>query len=322
MDTKDSASGTPQCSLSSAPPGEPPEGPTDEGELLESIEVEKADWKKLVAILPHALSANLGCVSSIELNRRLKENGVREPQRTLSRLKFLDWSSDTPSFPRPSVRVYHVGRSFLDAEAHKKHLEEREAQADQEAAKEVASEPTARPRKQDEARLVSYVCDELSNMYTNDWDEKRPCVFKVHERRPLSDYENVDVLAVRWRSAVRYDVVAVEVKLRFSAQLIQQANNYRRFADRVWIACPVESPLDEAANWLQSENQRLFDYAVDSGLGILACKRMVGRRYEVVPVHWPMQNRCDPVDRDALLEAYFDQFIEAGVATPAQGRFL
>ena len=72
----------------------------------------------------------------------------------------------------------------------------------------------------------------------------------------------------------------------------------------------------------QFEAEQPFEYAISRGLGILACRRRQGRRYEVFPVHWPLRNQPDPVEQDWFLERYRDQFEEAGILEPQSKRRL
>jgi hypothetical protein len=48
------------------------------------------------------------------------------------------------------------------------------------------------------------------------------------------------------------------VKLDFTAQLIQQARNYGRFADRVWLAVPVLAEAAEASTALRDFDPMLY----------------------------------------------------------------
>ena len=98
----------------------------------------------------------------------------------------------------------------------------------------------------------------------------------MHRDRPGSEFENVDVIAVHWRSDEVAEIVTVEVKLDFTARAVQQASNYRRFSDRVWLAVPVTAKLTLAANELRETDPLLFDHVVDVGLGILACRKSRG----------------------------------------------
>ncbi len=70
----------------------------------------------------------------------------------------------------------------------------------------------------------------------------------------------------------------------------------------------------------ESFDPLLFEHVVETGLGILACRRRPGRSYEVVPVHWPRRNHPDSVERELFLERYRRQFEQAGVLPPRSGR--
>ena len=122
-----------------------------------------------------------------------------------------------------------------------------------------------------------------------------------------------------WRSPSHADLVTVEVKLDFTAALVQQASNYRRFSDRVWIAVPIRAEPSGAAAKLRESNQRLFDHVIDLGMGILACRPARGRSYDVFPVHWPKRLVVDPLERDAFVERHRECLEHAAVVPPLDG---
>ena len=147
-----------------------------------------------------------------------------------------------------------------------------------------------------------------------------PYVFDVHHDRAGSDYENVNVLAIHWRSSKVAELISVEVKLDFTARLVQQARNYGRFSDRVWIAAPLLAEAADASAALRDFDPQLFEHVVEAGLGILACRRRPGRSYEVLPVHWPRRLAPDPVEKEGFLERYRPHFEQAAVLAPRAGR--
>jgi hypothetical protein len=113
------------------------------------------------------------------------------------------------------------------------------------------------------------------------------------------------------------DLVTVEVKLDFTAKLVQQAHNYCRFSDRVWIAVPVLADVSDSAQALREYDPALFDYVVDIGLGVLACRRRPGKSYEVIPVQWPRRLHPDPVEKEAFIDRYRTDLESACVVAPA-----
>jgi hypothetical protein len=117
-------------------------------------------------------------------------------------------------------------------------------------------------------------------------------------------------IAVHRRSRNFCDLIAVEVKLEFSAHVVQQALNYKRFSHRTWVAVVVE--LDSKDD-LPRRYPALFDYAISNGLGVLACRRRQGRRYEVLPVNWPLRNQPEPLAEEDFIERYRDQLREAAI---------
>ena len=142
-----------------------------------------------------------------------------------------------------------------------------------------------------------------------------PFVFDVHSARKGSSFENVDLIAVHWRSRNFCDLISVEVKLEFSPHVVQQALNYTRFSHRAWVAVLVET---DSRNELPQRYPALFDYAISRGLGVLACRRRQGRSYEVLPVHWPLRNQLDPLLEEEFIERYRECFEAAEVLERAK----
>ena len=80
-------------------------------------------------------------------------------------------------------------------------------------------------------------------------------------------------------------------------------------------------PVETDSHWeLRERNPTLFEYAISRGLGILACRRRKGRRYEVFPVHWPLRHNLDPLEVDEFLERYREEFEDGGVLEPKDKR--
>jgi hypothetical protein len=172
-------------------------------------------------------------------------------------------------------------------------------------------------RRREEDRLGAYIVPLLKELY-DDGPSPDRYVFDVHAMRRGGDLENVDILAFHWRSPKWVDVVTVEVKLKFTAVLLQQARNYTRFSERVWIAVPVQaSSANGAAGELRVKDQLLFDEVLEAGIGILACYRGRGGAYQVFPIHWPRRNRVDSLAREELEKRYRPEFMDAGVIAPA-----
>jgi hypothetical protein len=176
-----------------------------------------------------------------------------------------------------------------------------------------------RATKQEEARLVTYIRDGLTSIYDSDFlpQGAEDYIFDVHNDRGGSDFENVDLLGFHWRSQEIVETIAVEAKLYFTARLVQQASNYQRFANRVWLAVPCAS-----ADELRDLDERLFDHTVERGLGILACIKRRGRSYEIQPIQWPRYQPVDPLERTTFIERHRTTFEDARVVAPlARNRF-
>jgi len=192
-----------------------------------------------------------GVVSTQALRKELVNRRLLDPLELIARLKSLDPTASGNGSDR--TRWYHLGRSFLtearfrDAQRAQEEDAAQAEAADEESAdiadpfeeeSEVVAHPERRKRRGEEARLGRYVKTLLEELYD---DEAAPekYVFDVHSARAGSDFENVDLLAVHWSSPECIEIITVEVKLSFTGFLVQQARNYTRFSERVWIAVPV-----------------------------------------------------------------------------------
>lgn len=287
----------------------------------------KEDWELGFRLLGDHLSSNDGCISTKALVKELRKHGIDDPRSLVAALQFFDPdSSSERGISAPSFRFGHLGRSFYSEERYRQELKNQEkatAQKAEDASREVSSispEEVIIPRtyRQDEARLVTYVKSALEEIYASDvGPEDTDFVFDVHSARKGTSFENVDLIAVHWRSPNFCDLITVEVKLEFSPQVVQQALNYTRFSHRVWVAVLVET---DSRNELPKRHPALFDYAVSRGLGVLACRRRKGRSYEVLPVHWPLRNQPDPLAEEEFIERYREQFETAEAVDTKQKR--
>jgi hypothetical protein len=294
--------------------------------------VHKDEWSTATGLLRQLLErADDGCVGSIVVGRELTKKGIPDPRRLVLAMKFHDFEAPPDeNLPHPGFTWKHHGRSFYTEEAFRTTLTRTECEAESAAEKaavplvlpaddeeddEEESAPVRRTKRTEEARLVRYVIEALNDIYDSEYGpDKKEIAFD--NERAGSDFENVDALAIHWRSKEVVDLIAVEVKLSFSARLAQQANNYRRFADRVWAALPVQAPVGRAALELRETNGRLFDYLISLGVGILACHKRKGRSYEVFPVQWPQRCFPDPIERHEFVERHYQTFEDAGVVAP------
>ena len=285
---------------------------------------ETYDWELAFRVLGELLTANDGCVSSMELRRELQTNhGIADARPLVVELKFFNpESSSERGIPAPNFRFRHLGRSFYSEARYNEELKKQQEATTKEADNAtdeislVESEEVSasRTNRQDEARLVTYVKGALEDLYSSDANSAdKTYVFDVHSHRKGSTFENTDLIAIHWRSRGVCDLITVEVKLEFTAQVVQQALSYTRFSHRVWVAVPVETDWHSE---LRERNPALFEYAISRGLGVLACRRRKGRSFEVFPIHWPLRNTLDPLEEEEFLERYRDEFEEAGVIEP------
>jgi hypothetical protein len=287
------------------------------------VEINSGDWCTALMVLKQHLTGADGSVSSLALGRELVSRGIKDPKPILIKLKFNNFDEDWDQrLERPDFSYTHKGRTFFSADALRSLQGATESQAEQAAqlapVEMVEVEPSRRRNRQEEARLVTYIKGALEDIYDTEFrpaDDDVPFAFDVHNERGGSDLENVDLIGFHWRSETVVDTVTVEAKLDFTARLVQQANNYRRFSNRVWIAVPCTSAVHEAAAELREVDSILFDYVVELGMGILACRKAKGRSYEVFPIQWPAPNRIDALATEAFIERY-RQVFEDGHVVP------
>ncbi len=306
-------------------------GALDEGVNSPSELPSPEAWEVGTHALRELLQQNGGIVSSRALRQALERKKIPDARRLVLSMKFFDFDAPLEGRLKPPFRWRSHARSFYSEEAFAE-LEHAQEQKATKAEQVVASEPEPeeeehdlpqkerRRSRQEERRLGTYVVSTLENIYQSDCaPEDSPYVFDVHSDRAGTEFENVDVMAAHWRSPKSVELITVEVKLDFTARLVQQARNYGRFSDRVWLAVPVLAEASDAAGALREFDPLLFEHVVDTGLGILACRRRPGRSYEVLPVHWPRRSRPDQVEKEAFLERYRRQFEQAGVLAPRGG---
>lgn len=284
-------------------------------------------WELAFRVLGEQLSSHDGCISTVALVRELRRKGIDDPHPLVVALQFFDpESSRERGILTPSFAFRHLGRSFYSKERYDQEQRMQEkvtAKEAEDASREVSTTPpeeitVTRANRQEEARLITYVKSALEELYASDFGpEEKDFVFDVHSARKGNSFENVDLIAVHWRSPRFCDLVAVEVKLEFSAHAVQQALNYTRFSHRSWVAVVVES--DSRAE-LPQRYPALFDYAISRGLGVLACRRRQGRAYDVSPVHWPLRNQPDPLEQHEFIERYREELEAAEAVEPEQKR--
>ncbi len=292
--------------------------PVDEIDIANSTEpVEPEKYALAFKVLGDLLESNDGCVSSAKLRRELEsKHGFADAGPVLVELKIFDpQSSAQRGIPTPGFKFHHYGRSFYSDKRYAEEIKKQEKEADDASDQASTAEPDepapSAANRQEEARVVSYVKSALEEIYSSDANEdENEFAFDVHNLRKGSGFENADLVAVHWQAPDVYELVAVEVKLEFSAHAVQQSLNYARFAHRAWVACLVDS---ESNLELRERNPALFEYAVSRGIGILACRRSQGGGYKVRPIHWPTRSHPALLDEKKFSERYREQFEEAGI---------
>ncbi len=295
---------------------------------------EPALFQTASTTLGRLLVSNQGEISSSALRKELQNNdivklaaGSEDAEAFAKDLVLLlkAYSADGEEYreyAKPAQEWKYLGRSFLTSEELNSRVQETESKIiseSREAIVLVESEIPATPEerkqnKQEEARLGGYVSRALEEIYDTDFvPESVDFCFDVHSNRGGGDYENIDVLAVHWRTESRVEYVTVEIKLEFTARLVQQAANYRRFSHRVWIAVPTDNEGALAAEELRQQDERLFDHCIQLGLGILSCKRAQGKSYRVSAIHWPSCQSPLPGEVEAFQERYRKQLEDGHV---------
>lgn len=287
----------------------------------------KQDWELAFRVLGEQLRLHEGCISTVALGRELKKHGIDDARPLMVALQFFDpESSRERGISAPSFKFGHRGRSFYSEERYKQEVANQEkatAEEAEDASREASALPPEeiaipRANRQEEARMVKYVKSALEELYASDvGPEDTEFVFDVHSDHKGGSFENVDLIAVHWRSRDFCDLITVEVKLEFSARAVQQALNYRRFSNRTWVAALVET---DSRDEIPRRYPALFDYAISCGLGVLGCRRRQGSSYDVLPVHWPLRSQPDPLQEEEFIKRYRDHFEEAGAVEREQKR--
>jgi hypothetical protein len=285
--------------------------------------IDTKEWETATETLREMLETNGGIVSFKALRPELEKRGVANAKELCLKLKLFNFDDSQADLPQPSFRYYYHGRSFYSEAEHQNLEADKEAAAEEaereiEAADDSCDETTVCAKKsnrREEARLCTYIEGALESLYASEYGPDVPVAFDVHNERRGSELENLDVIAVHWRSSQLVELVGVETKLDFSPKLVLQATNYKRFAHRVWAAVPVTS--DEPGLELREYDPLLFEYVLEQGIGILACRKRQGGAYHVWPIHWPRLNALDSVARDEFIDRYRQKFEKACVVKPS-----
>ena len=274
-------------------------------------------------LLQQLLKTNEGVISNVQFKRDIMSRLKLPEDLATQCVKVLQFLADAEAeqrVGRKDAKTYYHGRSFISKERYNEALRQTDKEAEQKGQEAEEEREPEQPEKespqnrQEEARLGVYVKAALERIYDSENISKdTPHVFDVHQERPGSSFENVDLIAIDWRSATTVDLVSIEVKLEFSARAVHQACSYMRFSHRIWVACVVTSEATDAALELRTTDPGLFDYVLSRGIGILACRRTQGRGYAVFPIQWPQWQNPEPVEKELFVERYRTVFEQAGV---------
>ena len=72
----------------------------------------------------------------------------------------------------------------------------------------------------------------------------------------------------------------------------------------------------EHLNVLSNVAMRRCPRGPELGLGVLACHRRQGRRYDVFPLQWPRRIEPDGLEREAFIERQRHTLEDAGAIAP------
>lgn len=269
------------------------------------------ELKRAATILAQLIQSGEGRVSTKAFKAALRDEKLVDIEGILDQLKYQEKNL----FPNGEIPTWkYFGASFYSETAYAQVMKEEEEDSDsaENIDEENEIEPERKKNKSPEAKLGKYVKAALEDIYDSDHASDE-YVFDVHTERPASDYRNVDLIAIDWRSPQHVDLISVEVKMDFTTKLVQQAANYTRFSNRVWIAVPLPVNTDPAgaSQTLRNKDPLLFDHVIELGIGILACRKSMGSSYEVFPIHWPRLLKPIELERHNFLECYREHFERA-----------
>ena len=275
-----------------------------------------------------ALLADNGFTSTQKLKGKLREHGHTDVDKVIDEL-----SKETAVWRKHMRSFYTLEKYAAMKAADTSNPSEEDGSDDDEDDIEVRSSDLqvgreAHPpgiikvaresrRQNRESKLCNnYLHAFLKSLYHSD---KKPedCdnVFVVQDQRPSSDFRNVDLIAVHWRTETVVELVTVEAKLHFTSQLVQQAANYTRFSHRVWIAVVVDAgvEVEELAAELREKDPLLFEYVLSLGLGIVACQKGRGGSFNCYAIQWPRRQNPEQFETITFQEDYRETFEQAGV---------
>jgi len=265
------------------------------------------------------LLAPTGVVSTMKLKVKLREAGHENANAICDQLSRQNnqWKKHDKSFYTPQRLETLLKEESEEKSEVKEALSANADLPEEDDLEERVALKAKHKRKAEERRLCeNYIHPFLTELYeTEHKPHETECAFVVQDQRPSSSLRNVDLVAVQWRTPEFVELITVEAKLSFSAQLVQQAANYIRFSHRVWIAVVVNAGTDvgEIAQSLYDKDPLLFEYVVSLGLGIIACQKAKGGSFNCYAVQWPKKQSPDEFEKASFIEDYRETFEEAGL---------
>lgn len=258
-----------------------------------------------------------GSVSTLKLKSKLREAGYNNVD------EIVDSLNNEKQSWRKIDRSFYTPQKALELESEEQttpsELETTCIQTQEEECfhenDEISTKRDSKRSYKERRLCEQYILPFLRALYSSDLNENREVAFCVQNERPSTQFRNVDLIALNWRDTETAEIVTVEAKLEFNAQVVQQAANYSRFSHRVWIAVVVEKSIEveQIVPSLQESDSLLFEYILSLGLGVIACQPGRGGSYACYPVQWPQKKDPDLFEKQNFINSYWETFEEAGL---------
>lgn len=123
-------------------------------------------------------------------------------------------------------------------------------------------------------------------------------------RLPFPKWENPDLVQVdaivgQFTKKIEFEITAFEVKLRVEPYAVWQAANYKRFSSYVYVAF-AKNEEDVRGQ----DGGRVFDIAVDLGVGVLVLENASDTLPVFKEIHAPRRNTPLDADINSVLAGY------------------
>ncbi|WP_454436155.1 hypothetical protein [Thauera mechernichensis] len=123
-------------------------------------------------------------------------------------------------------------------------------------------------------------------------------------RLPFPKWENPDLVQVdakvgQFTKKIEFEITSFEVKLRVEPYAVWQAANYKRFSSYVYVAF---AKTEEDVR--SQDGGRVFDIAVDLGVGVLVLENSGVNSPSFREIHAPRRNTPLDAEINSLLGGY------------------